>query len=533
MPGYFDFWTVLFSFVIASLAGFVAFESIDHTRYSEHPERWTLISGMTLGLGIWSMHFIGMLAWQPPFPLYYALGRTLSSVLAAVAASWLAMRITVRHKAGAPRHNLLLGALAVGTGICGMHYIGMSALQFNLPVVWDRSWVLLSFAVAVTASLGALELLRRSAGDDFGIKSQVAASLVLGLAICGMHYVGMHAMMLQPGSICQWQRGAFSGSALARIGVGNALVFTICLLVVFYQDKVRLLHTASEARFQAQEASRKAERLGAAGKIAASISHEINNPLEAVTNLLYLVERGDIGKTELDYLQAAQDELKRIAEITTHTLKFYRQQSAPASTELPELVESALAVFAKRLQQSSISVEKRWSSEAPKVVCRAGEIRQVFANLIGNAIDAMPTGGSLLLAVRADGEGAEVEVSDTGQGISEEAQKKIFEPFFTTKGVSGTGLGLSICAEILERHGGTLRFSSSTVSGHSGTRFTLYLPPSLQAVPSSQPVATKREPSFLNRRSSPWRQRTHHAVTKLRGRTKPLTIQGDQPAPSA
>ncbi len=480
MPGYFDFWTILFSFVIASLAGFVAFESIDHTRYSDHPERWTMISGITLGLGIWSMHFIGMLAWQPPFPLFYSLGRTLLSVLAAIAASWLAMHVTGKHTTDAPWHNLPLGAVVVGAGICGMHYIGMSALHFNLPVLWDYFWVLLSIAIAFTASLGALVLLRRSGRNDFGIGRQVSASLVLGLAICGMHYAGMRAMMLAPASICQWQPGAFSGSALARVGVGNALVVTVCLLVVFYRDKLRLLNTASEARFQAQEASRKAERLGAAGKIAASISHEINNPLEAVTNLLYLVEHGDIGKTELEYLQAAQNEVKRIAEITTHTLKFYKQQSAPASTELPELIESALVVFAKRLQQSGISVERHWDPVAPKVVCRAGEIRQVFANLIGNAIDAMPTGGSLLLAVRADGQDAEVEVSDTGQGISEEAQKKIFEPFFTTKGVSGTGLGLSICAEILERHGGTLRFSSSTERGHSGTNFRLYLPQALQ-----------------------------------------------------
>ena len=481
MPGFFDLWTVLFSFVIASLAGFVAFESIDHTRYSERPERWTLISGITLGLGIWSMHFIGMLAWQPPFPLYYSLGRTLLSVLAAIVASWLAMHITVTSTAAAPRHNLLLGALFVSVGICGMHYIGMSALHFNRPVMWDPSWLVLSIAIAITASLGALELLRRSGGEDFGIRPQVAASLVVGLAICGMHYAGMHAMMLQPGSFCQRQPGAFSGSALARIGVGNALVFTVCLLVVFHQDKVRLLQSVSEARFQAQEASRKAERLGAAGKIAASISHEINNPLEAVTNLLYLVENGNLGKTEIEYVQAAQSELKRIAEITTHTLKFYKQQSAPTSTELPELFESALVIFAKRLQQSGIQVEKHWDPEAPKVLCRAGEIRQVFANLISNAIDAMPTGGSLLLAVRAYSQGAEVEVSDTGEGISEEAQKRIFEPFFTTKGVSGTGLGLSICAEILERHGGTLRLSSSTEKGHSGTRFLLYLPHAQQA----------------------------------------------------
>jgi signal transduction histidine kinase len=301
--------------------------------------------------------------------------------------------------------------------------------------------------------------------------------VVIGLAICGMHYTGMMAMMLPNDAISVERPGSFSGAALARIGVGNALVFMACLLVVFYRDKVRLLGAASDARFQAQEASRSAERLGAAGKIAASISHEINNPLEAVTNLLYLVEGGQIGAEERVYLKQAQDELRRIAEITTHTLKFYRQQSAPAETSMQDLMESALAVFSNRITKHSIAVTKQWDARSPRVLCRAGEVRQVLANLISNAIDAMPNGGGLQLTVRpATADGVDIVVADTGEGISKEVQKRILEPFFTTKGVAGTGLGLSICAEIMQRHGGSLTFTSSTEKGHSGTQFQLHLP---------------------------------------------------------
>ena len=476
MPGYFDLWTVLFSFVIASLAGFVAFESIDHTRYSTKPELWTAISGATLGLGIWSMHFVGMLAWKPPFPLYYSLGRTLLSVCAAIAASWVAMRITIRHRGGSRRDHLVAGAVVVGLGICSMHYIGMSALQFSQPEMFNKVLVGVSIAIAIAASFVALELFRRSGRGEFSIRRQAAASLVLGLAISGMHYTGMSAMMLAPGAVSVEVPNSFSGAELARVGVGNALVFTVCLLVVFSRDKVRLLEATSQARFAAQEANRNAERLSAAGKIAASISHEINNPLEAVTNLLYLVEHGTLGDAELDYIRLAQSELARIAEITTHTLKFYRQQSAPVPASLADLLESALVIFAKRLQKAGISVNKQWDPAAPAVVCRSGEIRQVFANLIGNAIEAMPAGGRLSLSVRQQLRGVGVVVEDTGQGISPADQARILEPFFTTKGASGTGLGLSISAEILQRHGGTLQFTSSTEPGSSGTKFSLYLP---------------------------------------------------------
>lgn len=152
MPGYCDLWTVFCSFVIAFLAAFVAFESVDHTRYSDAVRGWVFFGGFTLGLGIWSMHFMGMLAWKPPFPLYYAVDRTVLSVLVAVCASWLALHLVAQNRSQRSLAVKALGDITSRSGICTMHYIGMSALQFTAHVMWDPRWVVYSFLIAVIAS---------------------------------------------------------------------------------------------------------------------------------------------------------------------------------------------------------------------------------------------------------------------------------------------------------------------------------------------------------------------------------------------
>ena len=193
-------------------------------------------------------------------------------------------------------------------------------------------------------------------------------------------------------------------------------------------------------------------------------------------NLVYLAQSGHVGDAERQYLAMAQKELERITAITTHTLRFYRQQSSPALVSIPELFESALALFQSPLSTSKITVERQWLEDLPPIVCLEGEIRQVLANLISNAIDSMPNGGTLHLAVSDAATGLNIEISDTGQGIPAEVRNKILEPFFTTKGRNGTGLGLTITAEIIARHGGTLNFDSTTDRRHSGTCFRFFLP---------------------------------------------------------
>jgi NO-binding membrane sensor protein with MHYT domain len=473
LPGYYDPWTVLGSFLIACLAGFVAFESVGHTRISHSPRLWVAMGGITLGLGIWSMHFIGMIAWRPPFELFYSVDRTLLSVLAAIAASWFALHIVTRNVSTASKAG---SALLVGSGICAMHYLGMSALSFSAPVMWDPRWIVISFLIAVTASWMAIALLEKTGVGIKSFRRQLAASGIIGIAICGMHYSGMQAFMPTPGAVALALPGSVSGPVLARVGVGNALLLTLGLLIVLYRDKAVWIQAASDARLEAQLSAQQLERMAAVGKIAASVAHEINNPLEAVMNLLYLVEGGELAPSDREYLAMAQSELRRIAQITTHTLKFYRQQTSPMATSIPDLFESALMLFKNSLCTASISVEKEWPDQVPPIICREGEIRQVIANLISNAIDAMGKGGTLRVGIHPGEEGLKMHVADTGAGIEPAFRDKIMEPMFTTKGIGGTGLGLSLSAEIIKRHGGSLAFSTEHEGTITGTRFEFFLP---------------------------------------------------------
>jgi len=233
---------------------------------------------------------------------------------------------------------------------------------------------------------------------------------------------------------------------------------------------------------RAELALMQTEKLAAVGRLASSIAHEINNPLESVTNLLYLARETAINPQTREYLYIADRELRRVSVIANQTLRFHRQSSKPKPVTCDELIDSALTVYQGRLLNSHVQVEQRTRYVRP-IMCFDGEIRQVLSNLIGNAIDAMHPGGGRLIMRTREGvqwktgrSGIIITVADTGSGMSPKTAQRIFEPFFTTKDVAGTGLGLWVSHEIVERHGGALTVRSSQRAGHSGTVFTLFLP---------------------------------------------------------
>ena len=234
-------------------------------------------------------------------------------------------------------------------------------------------------------------------------------------------------------------------------------------------------------RKQAEAALIRSEKLAVAGRLAASIAHEINNPLEAVTNLCYLAKHTAVDEETRTYIGMAEDELSRVAHITSQTLRFHRQQMAAVATNLEETLRSIVTLYESRLAQAGVVVKMECMA-APALVCYAGEIRQVLANLVANAIDAMPKGGMLRLRVRPsidwrNGSSAvRVTVADTGYGMSAETRKRIYEPFYTTKDDVGTGLGLWVTAGIVEKHNGSLRVRSSMRPEMSGSVFALLLP---------------------------------------------------------
>ncbi len=223
------------------------------------------------------------------------------------------------------------------------------------------------------------------------------------------------------------------------------------------------------------------EKLAAVGRLASSIAHEINNPLEAVTNLLFLVEAEVESEEAKGFIKAAQGELARVANITTHTLRFHRQSTNPAMATKAEILNEVLTLFRGRLSTGGIKVETRYST-VPPTLCYNGDLRQLFANLIANAADACPRGGKICLRERVGRDlktgrkGIRVSISDNGSGMSKETIRHIFEPFFTTKEATGNGLGLWVSAGILEKHGARVTVRSNQDAADHGTVFALWFP---------------------------------------------------------
>jgi PAS domain S-box-containing protein len=236
-----------------------------------------------------------------------------------------------------------------------------------------------------------------------------------------------------------------------------------------------------------ERALRVTEKLAAAGRMAATVAHEINNPLEAVTNLVYLAKR-DLSNHDrvAGYLELASRELDRVAHITRQTLGFYRDTSSPVRFNVAEMLDDLLLLYEKRFESRGIKLQKHYGNDL-EITALAGEIRQAFSNVITNAIDAMPEGGTLALRAtksldwsNSQHHGVRITFLDTGTGIEVKHRKNIFQPFFTTKIDVGTGLGLWITRGILEKHRGSIRMKSRTGHGH-GTAFSIFLPTEYEA----------------------------------------------------
>ena len=233
----------------------------------------------------------------------------------------------------------------------------------------------------------------------------------------------------------------------------------------------------------AADLMRESQKLVTVGRLAGSIAHEINNPLESVTNLLFLLGTDEgLSERARDYLKLAQRELDRVAQIARQTLNFYRDSPLPVRIQPAELMEEVLVLYARRIAEKRITVLREFEAERT-IQASPGEMRQVFSNLITNAIEATGPGGKLHLRVRGcrrwgahPGRGMRISIADNGSGMSREIRQRLGEPFFTTKGQRGTGLGLWVTQSIVQRHGGTMQVSSSTDPVQHGTVFSIFLP---------------------------------------------------------
>jgi signal transduction histidine kinase len=224
----------------------------------------------------------------------------------------------------------------------------------------------------------------------------------------------------------------------------------------------------------AEQALLRSEKLASAGRMAASVAHDINNPLEAITNLLYLARSSDELPEVRAYIAEAEAELNRIVHITRQSLGFYRESTSPALASIRSVLESAIDLLKARITAKHAHIETRWRDDVQLSVV-AGELLQVFANLLVNCLEAIPTGGVIKIRTsfafdeKSQTRCFRVTIADNGRGILRRLRSKLFEPFFTTKDTTGTGLGLWVSKQILDNHHGTIQIRTTAEGQRTGT----------------------------------------------------------------
>jgi PAS domain S-box-containing protein len=233
------------------------------------------------------------------------------------------------------------------------------------------------------------------------------------------------------------------------------------------------------ARKKAEKALLQSEKLASVGRLASSIAHEINNPLQSVTNLLYILASRVEDPETRQFVLTAQEELARVSHIAAHTLRFHKQSSNRTEIDLRGLVASVLTLYRARLESSDVIAVSECTGEA-RLFCYEGELRQILVNLVANAYDALRAGGNLFIRAHESRNwktrvrGVRMLIADSGTGMDADTQTRLFEPFFSTKGIGGTGLGLWITKDLVAKNGGTVSIRSTSRHGRSGTVVNLF-----------------------------------------------------------
>ncbi len=270
--------------------------------------------------------------------------------------------------------------------------------------------------------------------------------------------------------------------AIVRRGNGTVLwVLLTCSSMTAASEIIGCVVTLTDItqRKLTERVLRNSEKLAATGQLAATIAHEINNPLTAIFNLLYLIQNESrLGQAQ-QLANQALTELSRVAHIAKQTLAFYHDGGRPEKVRLPDVLDDIVTMFRKQFVAQKIAVEKHYAVPG-EVYCFPGQIRQVFSNIVRNCSDALPEGGRIDLHVRrsrrGNTDGIGVFILDNGPGIAPELRRSIFEPFFTTKGEKGTGLGLWVAHDLVQKHGGVIRVHSRITPKRTGSCFYVFLP---------------------------------------------------------
>ena len=476
VTGTYDPYLVALSILVASFASYTALDLSGHAGPARGFARrmWLMAAALTMGGGIWSMHFVAMLAFIMPTPVSYDVGLTTLSLVVAIFVTGGGFYVISRQSASPV--PLVLSGIFMGLGIAGMHYTGMAAMRGHAELSYDPLFVALSLVIAIGASTVALWLAFRT--TDLGQK--LVAAVVMGLAISGMHYTAMRAAIFTAhGPVHE----AHVNASLSQTNLALA-VAGITFIILAFASAASLFERkrAEEALRQAQADLARVNRVNTMTELTASLAHEVNQPISAaVTNANACVRWLAGDPPNLEEARAAAMRIvkdgTRAAEIISRIRLLFKKGTPQRELlDLNELIREMLVLLRRETTRYSISVRTDLAADLPQVIGDRVQLQQVMMNLIGNSIDAMnDMDGTRELAIRsqrAENEQIMVSVSDTGVGLPPQQANQIFNAFFTTK-VHGTGMGLSISRSIVASHNGRLWAADKSPRGAS---FHLILP---------------------------------------------------------
>jgi NO-binding membrane sensor protein with MHYT domain len=476
-----DPYLVALSILVACFASYTALDLGAHVAAARGLARciWLAAAAITMGGGIWSMHFIGMLAFVMPIRMSYDIGLTIVSLLVAILVTGGGFYVISRQSASLS--HLVFSGIFMGLGIAAMHYTGMAAMQGDTEVSYDRLFVALSLIIAIGASTAALWLAFRTTD----LWQKLAAAVVMGLAISGMHYTAMRAaIFLAHGQTHEAQVNASldqTGMALAVAGITFVILVSASIASLSEQKR------ADEALRQARTDLARVHRATTMAELTASLAHEVNQPIAAVVTNAHACLRWLAGDTpNLDEARAAAigtvKDGTRAAEIIDR-IRLLFEKGAPQREllDINEVIREIIVLLRGELARYSVSVRPELAADLPPVMADRVQLQQIMMNLIGNSIDAMKDlDGSRELTIksqRAENEQLKVSVSDSGVGLPPQQADQIFNAFFTTK-FHGTGMGLSISRSIVESHRGRLW---ATHNSPRGASFHFILPTKVAA----------------------------------------------------
>jgi diguanylate cyclase len=481
MPQHYHHGLVVVSVVVAILSSYTALTLALRLRSSSGwPARaWLLGGGFAMGTGIWAMHFVGMLALSLPIPVAYDVATTGLSLLIAIAVSTFSLHIASREDLNRPR--LVAAGIAMGIGICAMHYVGMAAITIAPPIRYNGFLVTASFAIAIAASFAALWVTFNTRQDDRWWRYRlVLGGVVMGFAIAGMHYAGMAAARFPA-------QGVMSASSLVDRDTGwlAGAVTSISLFILIATLLIVLVDAQASARRIRMQASLTEARQSSRAKdeFLAMLGHELRNPLAAISNANFLLKRAEPKTEDWRYAQEViERQSGHLTRIVDDLLDVGRAISGKLSLQLRPLdfrgiVESGLEMLAAAGKTDRSRID--WEGSSVWVRADQTRLQQVVTNLVANAVENGPGDGRIEVRLTRQGGNACLTVRDFGVGLDPDTAAQVFELFFQAKqGIQrpkgGLGIGLTLVRRIVELHGGEVSVVSEG-PGH-GAVFMVRLP---------------------------------------------------------